>query len=139
MSGLFFTYQPMTNISHCVQQVMDMHTKFGLDYLGAPRHLSMSEEQFRSVCLHEELREFDDAVTKADKFDALLDLMVFTIGTMLRMGFPVDAGFQRVMAANMQKQVAMTASASKRDFELDLVKPADWVAPTLHDLVGERV
>ncbi len=117
---------------------MDMHSKFGLDYLGAPRHLGMSEEQFRSVCLHEELREFDDAVTKADKFDALLDLMVFTIGTMLRMGFPVDAGFQRVMAANMQKQVAMTASASKRDFELDLVKPADWTAPDLRDLVGER-
>jgi predicted HAD superfamily Cof-like phosphohydrolase len=106
----------MTNISHCVQQVMDMHTKFGLDYHGAPRHLSMSEEQFRSVCLHEELREFDDAISKAS----------------------VDAGFQRVMAANMQKQVAMTATASKRDFELDLIKPADWAAPDLHDLVGER-
>lgn len=128
----------MTNISHCVQQVMDMHTKFGLDYHGAPRHLDMSEEQFRSACLHEELREFDEATTKADQFDALLDLMVFTIGTMLRMGFPVDTGFQRVMAANMQKQLALTASASKRDFELDLVKPADWEAPDLRDLVGDR-
>lgn len=116
-----------------------MHTKFGLDYLGAPRHLCMSEEQFRSMCLHEELREFDDATTKADKFDALLDLMVFTIGTMLRMGFPIDAGFTRVMQANMQKQLALTATASRRDFELDLIKPSDWIAPDLRDLVGERL
>lgn len=121
-----------------VNQVQTMHEKFGLEYDGPARFLPLDEHTFRQTCLAEELKEFDTALTRADMFDALLDLMVFTIGTMLRMGLPIDEGFRRVMQANMQKEVALVKTASKRDFELDLVKPAGWVAPDLSDLTGDK-
>jgi len=116
---------------------MQMAKQFGLAYDGPPRHLDAEELTFRMTCLQEELDEFSDAALLADQFDALLDLMVFTIGTMLRMGLPVDEGFRRVMAANCQKQLATTSAASKRGFALDLVKPAGWTAPDLTDLTGD--
>lgn len=124
-------------MTEIVNSVGAMASKFGLEYLGPPRHLSAEEKSFRIVCLREELDEYIAATTKADEFDALLDLLVFTIGTMLRQGFPILPGFQRVMAANMLKAPAMVRTASKRDFELDLVKPVGWKSPVLDDLVGE--
>jgi predicted HAD superfamily Cof-like phosphohydrolase len=121
-----------------VALVTAMHDKFGLNYPGPVTALSPQEWSFRVTCLREEIQEFVDATTRADAFDALLDLMVFTIGTMLRMGLPIDEGFRRVMAANMQKEVAMVKTASKRDFELDLIKPKGWTAPDLSDLTGDQ-
>lgn len=123
--------------SEPVQLVSQMAKQFGLDYDGPPRHLGFAERSFRMTCLQEELDEFNEAVLLADQFDALLDLMVFTIGTMLRMGLPVDEGFRRVMAANCQKQRATASVKSKRGFALDLVKPAGWTAPDLTDLTGD--
>lgn len=114
-----------------------MADKFRLTYEGLARHLSPDEKQFRLVCLTEEITEYREAKTKADEFDALLDLLVFTIGTMLRQGFPIETGFNRVMAANMLKQRAMVRTESKRDFELDLIKPPGWVSPDLSDLAGD--
>ncbi len=124
-------------MTETVNTVATMARKFGLEYLGTPRHLSPEEKIFRVTCLAEEVDEYIDAKTKADEFDALLDLLVFTIGTMLRQGFPILPGFQRVMAANMMKRPALVRAASKRNFELDLVKPVGWVPPILSDLVGE--
>lgn len=123
--------------SEPVQLVSQMAKQFGLDYDGPPRHLSDEELTFRMTCLQEELDELSEAELLADQFDALLDLMVFTIGTMLRMGLPIDEGFRRVMAANCKKQLATTNAASKRGFALDLVKPAGWTAPDLTDLTGD--
>ena len=121
-------------LSH--ERVTDMHRKFGICYEGAPRHLSVEERRFRETCMQEELDEYYLAQTLEDQFDALLDLLVFTIGTMQRQGFPIAAGFDRVMDANMKKQLANSASASKRNFEIDLVKPIGWKAPDLSDLVA---
>lgn len=118
-----------------VRSVEAMARKFGLDYTEAPRHLSPAEKDFRLVCMREEVSEYEEARTKADEFDALLDLLVFTVGTMLRQGFPILPGFRRVMAANMMKSRAASRTASKRDFELDLIKPVGWAPPVLTDLV----
>ena len=117
-------------------QVEAMHAKFGIKYTGAPRALSVEERAFREVCLAEELAEYHNATTLEDQFDALLDLLVFTLGTIQRQGFPLESGFNRVMAANMQKELATTALASKRNFQIDLVKPIGWTAPDLRDLVA---
>jgi len=117
-------------------QVEAMHAKFGIKYTGAPRALSVEERVFRETCLAEELAEYHEAKTLEDEFDALLDLLVFTLGTIQRQGFPLEPGFNRVMAANMQKELATTASASKRNFQIDLVKPIGWTAPDLRDLVA---
>lgn len=117
------------------EQVEAMHMKFGIKYVGAPRLLSKEERAFREDCLQEELDEYFAANTLEDQFDALLDLLVFALGTIQRQGLPLEEGFARVMQANMAKQLATKASDSKRNFEIDLVKPIGWTAPELRDLV----
>ena len=120
-------------------RIARMHQHFDLAVPQAPRYLSEEERQFRIRAMQEELDEFEDSQSLTDQLDALVDLLVFTLGTAYRqgMGNVFDEAFNRVMNANMAKQLAPTAADSKRGFKSDLVKPAGWTAPDLTDLVGE--
>ena len=109
--------------------VKRMHGKFGLDYSGPPRPLTHEEKTFRVGCLREEISEYQTAGSLVDELDALVDLLVFTVGTLERQGLPVREAFEIVMAANSRKEVAGEADRSKRHFAIDLVKPEGWMAP----------
>jgi predicted HAD superfamily Cof-like phosphohydrolase len=87
-----------------------------------------------------EIQEYEDANTLADMLDALVDLQIFLLGTVYRHGFSeiYETAFDRVMDANMQKQLAGESHKSKRGFARDLVKPIGWVAPNLSDLTGDK-
>ncbi|MFN9301360.1 MAG: nucleoside triphosphate pyrophosphohydrolase family protein [Candidatus Kapaibacterium sp.] len=108
-----------------------MHAKFGINYEGPPRHLTPEEKEFRIVCLSEELTEYQEAITLEDELDALIDLIVFSLGTLERHGFAFTLPFMEVMNANLQKKLAESSSESKRGFEIDLVKPKGWLAPNM--------
>lgn len=83
-----------------------------------------------------ELKENVDSIESLEEqLDALTDLCVFTLGTAERQGFRMDKAFIRVMEANMKKELAVDSTLSKRDFELDLIKPKGWKPPVLTDLV----
>jgi predicted HAD superfamily Cof-like phosphohydrolase len=69
------------------------------------------------------------------QFDAVIDLVVFAMGTAERQGFEFDEGFKRVMDCNLQKELAKSSIKSKRGFSLDLIKPEGWKPPSLIDLV----
>ena len=121
-------------------KIIEMHRKFGLDDgVEIPRHLDADERNFRIVAMQEELDELTEATTLADQLDALVDLQVFLLGTVYRMGMAdiYDEAFQRVMNANLEKSLAGDATQSKRGFKRDLVKGPNWAAPNLKDLVGE--
>jgi predicted HAD superfamily Cof-like phosphohydrolase len=120
-------------------RIIEMHKKFDLDAEQVPHHLDQDEKNFRITALYEEVGEFEDAVTLEDEFDALIDLMVFALGTVHRMGLAdvFEEGFNRVMSANMEKYLAGDAHRSKRGFARDLCKPEGWIAPNLKDLVNE--
>ncbi len=140
--------------------VKQMHEKFKLDNPGNPQPLSHEEAMFRCKAMYEELMEYIDTTfiidlekenqifdvwirdvafkvgyNLEDQFDALLDLAVFTMGTAERQGFNWNEGFNRVMQANIQKELAGSDENSKRGFKRDLVKPKGWIAPILTDLV----
>jgi len=117
--------------------VKRMHVNFGINYDGEPRHLETDEKEFRLVCLREEVAEYEEAETLADELDAIIDLIVFALGTLERHGFPFFRPFMKVMEANLRKKVAKNASASKRNFSIDLVKPEGWEAPDLREFTGE--
>lgn len=121
--------------------VKAMHTKFELANTTGPKHLSHEEREFRVKAMQEELDEYKDATTLVDEYDALLDLLVFTIGTLERQGFPLLDGFQAVMEANMKKELAGSSEASKRGFKRDLVKPAGWSGPEakLSTILGDAM
>ena len=105
-----------------------MHEQFQLEYNGSPRHLSPEERKFRIAAMQEELNEYAQGGSLVDQYDALIDLLVFTLGTLYRQGFPILPGYRAVMGQNMKKRVG--SNGDKRGgFKQDLVKPEDWVGP----------
>lgn len=115
-----------------IDRIKEMHEHFGLT---SEVPFTSREWAFRVASMEEELDEFKEATCKADELDALVDLLVFTLGTVERMGYAdvLDEAFNRVMDANMAKRVG--ANQKRGSFELDLVKPHGWTAPNLEDLV----
>jgi len=108
--------------------VRAQHKYFGLLYHGLPRHLSPDEKVFYTKALREEVDEYGYAVSLEDEYDALLDVMVFALGALLRHGFEPQ-GIEEVVNANMQKIVG---PLDKRGgFKLDLQKPEGWQPPNL--------
>ena len=108
--------------------VKTMHKKFGLENTVGPTHLSEEEKEFRSDAILEELNEYTAATTLVDQYDALLDLIVFAVGTLERHGFPLLVGFEKVIEANMTKELGQNGN-KRGGFKRDLVKSKDWVAP----------
>lgn len=118
-------------------KVIDMHNKFGLQQDPKPQALAEAEKAFRIVAMREEITEYEASDCLEDELDALVDLQVFLLGTVHRHGMyeVFQEAFNRVMHANLQKELANSAEASKRGFARDLIKPAGWKAPDLKDLV----
>jgi predicted HAD superfamily Cof-like phosphohydrolase len=112
-----------------LQSVKAMHSKFGLENNSGPTHLTPEEKSFRIVALREEIDEYEEATELVNEYDALVDLMVFAVGTFERHGFPLQDGFDAVMTCNMKKELAGSSENSKRGFKRDLVKPAGWTGP----------
>ncbi len=145
-------------------KIKQFHTKFGLENNEGPTFLSAEESKFRIKAMAEELFEYLDAVyvgvdisaqiqhvsTMLDRLemrenpdgqeqlDALVDLAVFTMGTAERQGFKFTEAFERVMAANLAKELAGNSENSKRGFARDLVKPIGWQAPHFDGLMDNK-
>lgn len=142
---------PVIAMGHVVEAIrslnprMDMmeliekfHLKFCLEYEGSPRALPQKLSKFRIQFLHEELKEYRDAVEAKDlegQLDALIDLVYVALGTAYMHGFDFNEGFRRVHDCNMKKVRALSRLDSKRGSTFDVVKPANWKPPYLKDLV----
>lgn len=116
------------------RQIKKMHLRFGITH-DEIKDFSSEERLFRIGSMLEELSEFTTAKTKEDELDALVDLVVFALGTAERMGFGdvFDEAFERVMISNMSK--ALGANKKRGSFEIDLVKGTSFKPATLTDLV----
>ena len=118
--------------------VQNMHEKFMMSYDGPPRKLDAEEREFRIACLREELEEYVNAKTLVEEYDAILDLIVFAVGTLYRQGLPMLRAYQVVMACNLSKVPG--PNAKRGNFAQDLVKPDSFIGPenflqkTINDL-----
>jgi predicted HAD superfamily Cof-like phosphohydrolase len=133
-----------------VQDISDMHTKFGVNAKLREMDRDKLEAflKFRIDFLQEELDEMRKAVVDYqagkvkgsqaadDIVDALIDLCVVAIGTLD--GFDVNAyeAWDRVHNANMAKEVGIKASRPNPLGLPDLIKPEGWTAPQHADNVG---
>lgn len=127
--------------------VGDFHCKFELDHTTCskgcgrtgPRPWDDELVKFRTKFLHEELKEFEDAVAERDHakiFDALIDLVYVAHGTAHLLGYPWRIGWDAVQAANMAKQrAAKDGSDSVRGSSFDVVKPASWIPPDIEGVL----
>lgn len=120
--------------------VKAMHTKFGLESNTGPTKLDAEEKAFRVTAIKEEIAEYEGSTNLVDEYDALLDLMVFAVGTLERQGLPLQEGFETVMKCNMNKELAGSSENSKRGFKRDLVKPCGWTGPefTLQQIIDRK-
>ena len=131
-----------------LQRIQRMHQKFGMSPSTVP--FSDKEKEFRVMAMREEIDEYEDIVrpfvsedemylSLADELDAIVDLVVFAIGTADRQGLlPIfEEAFEMVMMANCQKEVG--ENQKRGSFQLDLVKPEGWKAPDLVPLIKRLV
>lgn len=91
--------------------------------------------QFRMSFLTEELDETKKAVRDNDAeeiVDGLIDLCVVAIGTLDSMGIDSYEAWNRVLRANLQKEVGVKPERPNPLGLPDLIKPPGWKAPS-HD------
>lgn len=142
------------------EDVGRFHTKFGLPVsFEEPQDIDPEVLLFRARFLQEELHEFMDAagmvwagdgsdtivyaepgeevdLDHVQLFDALLDLVYVAMGTAHMLGYPWEAGWNRVQNANMQKvRARKDGSDSKRGSSFDVVKPEGWRPPDIEGLL----
>jgi len=103
------------------------------DYYGLTLDIKFSnaEKKFRICALREEIGEYEDADTPEKELDALLDLLIFLLGTFYRQGYAkyILNGFIVIMDANMKKQVGL--NKKRNNLKFDLIKPEGWLSPDL--------
>jgi predicted HAD superfamily Cof-like phosphohydrolase len=83
---------------------------------------------------HKELLEALAAGDEVETLDALLDILVVTIGAIHSAGFDAEGAWKEVMKTNFAKIDRETGKVRKRE-DGKVLKPAGWVAPDLKPFV----
>ena len=87
--------------------------------------------------IDEEVRELKEAVENGDtveQLDALLDIIVVTIGAIHSAGHNGEGGWKEVMSTNFAKIDKETGKVRKRE-DGKVLKPVGWVPPNLEPFV----
>jgi predicted HAD superfamily Cof-like phosphohydrolase len=87
-------------------------------------YLNLIEEE------HQELKEAVAADDLTEQLDALVDILVVTIGAIHSAGFDGEAAWKEVMKTNFAKIDHETGKVRKRE-DGKVLKPLGWVAPNL--------
>lgn len=80
--------------------------------------------------IKEEVEELNDSTTPVDDLDALIDILVVTIGAIHSMGADPEGAWREVMSTNFAKIDKVTGKVRKRD-DGKVLKPVGWTAPDL--------
>ena len=105
-------------------------------YDGMPRLLPEKATVTRVIMMQEELNEYIEASENRDLeaiLDALIDLMVFTVGAVYLHGLSdiFEEAWYRVQNANLKK----FAGDKGRGSTCDMIKPNGWNPPMFGDLL----
>ena len=98
-----------------------------------------SEENYKMYLglIDEEVGELVDAVAADDKveqLDALVDILVVTMGAIRAGGFDGEGAWKEVMDTNFAKIDQVTGKVRKRE-DGKVLKPEGWEAPELAQFV----
>jgi len=123
------------------ESVKDFRCKFGLDVASTqdiPRLLPTDYTKYRLRFMLEEIEELTNAYDNDDLVeiaDALVDLVYVILGTAHAHFLPWEKLFAEVQHANMTKLRASSARESKRNNQLDVVKPKGWLPPNIEQIL----
>lgn len=98
-----------------------------------------NQEQFAMYIglINEEIDELIQALQNVDRteqLDALIDILVVTIGAIHSGGFDAEGAWKEVMATNFAKIDKDTGKVRKRE-DGKVLKPVGWTAPKLAQFV----
>jgi predicted HAD superfamily Cof-like phosphohydrolase len=80
--------------------------------------------------IEEEVQELRDSTTREGDLDALIDIIVVTIGALHSIGCDVEGAWKEVMGTNFAKIDKRTGRVHKRE-DGKVLKPDGWTAPQL--------
>jgi len=98
-----------------------------------------NDQQYRLYCnlIAEEFTELNTAITQGDRveqLDALIDILVVTIGAIHSGGFDGEGAWKEVMGTNFAKIDKVTGRVRKRE-DGKVLKPVGWEPPQLGKFV----
>ena len=85
---------------------------------------------------HQELLEATLAEDRVEQLDALIDILVVTIGAIHSMGADAEGAWKEVMKTNFAKIDSETGKVRKRE-DGKVLKPIGWVPPELAPFVSK--
>jgi predicted HAD superfamily Cof-like phosphohydrolase len=80
--------------------------------------------------IKEEVQELEDSTTREDDVDALIDILVVTIGALHSIGVDTEGAWKEVHGSNMAKIDAGTGVVLRRE-DGKILKPEGWQPPNL--------
>jgi predicted HAD superfamily Cof-like phosphohydrolase len=80
--------------------------------------------------IDEEYKELKDAPDDVETLDALIDILVVTIGAIHSAGWDAEGAWKEVMSTNFAKIDRETGKVRKRE-DGKVLKPLGWKAPEL--------
>jgi predicted HAD superfamily Cof-like phosphohydrolase len=80
--------------------------------------------------IDEEVAELKASTTPEDDLDALVDILVVTIGAIYSMGADPEGAWREVMSTNLAKIDRVTGKVRKRE-DGKVLKPEGWQPPNL--------
>jgi len=102
-----------------------------------------NQEQFKMYLglIEEEYKELRVAVENNDRvetLDALIDILVVTIGAIHSAGFDTEGAWKEVMRTNFAKIDHETGKVRKRE-DGKVLKPIGWTPPELKQFIKEQL
>jgi len=102
----------------------------------------LNQDQFElySNLIREEVKELQVARDKNDEveiLDALIDILVVTVGALHSRGVDADGAWKEVMRSNFDKVDPRTGRVTKRE-DGKVLKPQGWEPPRLKGFVRPR-
>jgi predicted HAD superfamily Cof-like phosphohydrolase len=99
----------------------------------------LNENQYNMYLnlIEEEHKELKDAIAAKDtveQLDALIDILVVTIGAIHSAGFDAEGAWKEVMRTNFAKIDKETGKVRKRE-DGKVLKPLGWTAPDLKPFI----
>lgn len=94
-------------------------------------YLTLIEEEYEELCTA--IREDD----RVEQLDALIDILVVTLGAIRTGGFDGEGAWNEVMKTNFAKIDPETGKVIKRD-DGKILKPSGWTPPNLEPYLGRK-
>lgn len=88
--------------------------------------------------IEEEVEELYNASTEVEQLDALIDILVVTIGAIHSMGADASGAWNEVMRTNLAKIDPETGEVKRRKSDGKILKPEGWHPPVLDPYLQTR-